>query len=385
MKKSEAIERLSKMISPVYQDKALYDMMNMSDEEWELIIKVANRHMLIPLLYASLKEKGCFPYIQDGQLLGYLKEMYKLNGYRNEKIIEQVKEITDLFYKKLAIETVLLKGVAALSESHYTTMGERFMMDIDLLVPEDKLYATVTLLKENGYLEISDTPHKPDGHWHHYDRLYHKDKMTSVEIHRYALGQKSTFVDVLEDKKYLSKSTLIPHSYVIEPTYEVIHSFLHTQISHSYHKNYFLPLRHIQHASVMLEHYSDEIDMTVIEKFMQDNHLSQIWDEYVYMMQKLFVLKFNFKEEEIKKVEGYYEGIQKYLDTSHKTSLKSKLIYKKVQEVFSSYHLMDKYNYKSRNLTPLFVLIHFPVVVSKFVFKQKSRDLLYTFVKTLSS
>ena len=385
MNKSKAVEILSKIISPTYHDYvALHQIVQMDDEEWEEIVKVANRHMLIPVLYMSLKEKECLPLIKSEQLQGFLAEMYRLNSFRNEKILEQIREICDLMYKNLGIEVVLLKGVAALSESHYSTIGERSMMDIDILVPEEKIYEAISLMKEYGYSEIDDVAYDPEGHWHHYNRLYNRDKIASLEIHRYALSTKSNFVDIL-DKKYLSKSISIPHTYVIEPTYEIIHSFLHTQISHSYHKNKFLALRQLHHVSVLFQKHKSDIDFQLIEHYMKTSQLFDIWSEYLYLLKELFILEDTVLVGSREKGRSYFNALNSYLDTSHTNFAKGVAVLHRIEETFNSKFLMQKYKYNNKVLTPLFISIHIPVVLLKFLFNQKIRKNFFIQIRTMTS
>jgi len=384
LKKFDTISLLSQIISPEYTDfKQLKKILSLNEDVWEAIIDIANRHLLVPVLYASLRDKNLLELIKNEQLFAYMEEVYKLNTFRNEKILEQIKEICELLYTQLGVEVVLLKGVAALTESHYTSIGQRAMLDIDILVPENKIFDCINLLKEQGYSEIDDDTIVKGNAWHHYNRLYKKETIASLEIHRYPLSEKSGFMKELHSEQ-LSRSKIVPNAYVLNPTYELIHSFLHTQISHEHHKYHVLALRQIHHFAVMLHLYKNSIDHDIIFHFVNQNQILQIWNEFFYLINKLFMLdnKETIDSSSYKQI--YYKNVEKTINNQGSYLLKFQLILEEIKYRFGYKFLSNKYNFQNRYLTPIYMLIHLPVVMYKFVFKKKSREMFYSYIWSYS-
>ena len=372
MKKSEALQILSQIISPTYnQTNNLQSIISsLTKNDWQKIISIANRYHITPSIYPKLKEKNLLKsIIDDKQLLRYIQEMYNLNSLRNKNILKQVSEICELLYMELAIEVVLLKGVSALSEAHYKDIGERVMLDIDILVPEENIFEAIDILKQNGYSEIE--PKELEIEWHHYNRLYHPDKMASIEIHRYPLGENSPFPRILT-KEHLIKSKSIKNSYVLNPTYEILHSFLHTQLSHGYHKKYLISLRHLQHFSTMITLYNQKIDYKIIDKFMKKNNLNTIWNEYIYMIDELFSIEDKTLISYAKNNQKYIYKVYYFLNNSIK--LRFFIIKSIIKKMFSHKNLNKHYNIKSGVPIFVYIPIHLILSIKKFLFNTKVRN-----------
>ena len=171
---------------------------------------------------------------------------------------------------------------------------------------------------------------------------------------------------------------------MIEPTYEIIHSFLHTQISHSYHKNKFLALRHLHHVSVLFQQHKSDIDFQVIEYYMKEGKLFDIWSEYLYVLKELFILEDISTKESKEKGIYYFDALNHHLNNSHTNFAKGVVVLHKIEETFSSHFLMQKYKYTNKMLTPLYIIGHIPVVMVKLFFSKK-RAILQKEIKTMTT
>jgi len=341
MKSSDAIKVLSKIISPNYNDNSLKNTIsNLTSNDWEEIIKIANKQQVVPSIWINLNKKNLIELINDKQLLNYTKEIYELNSFRNKNILKQVSEICEIFVQE-NIETILLKGVSALARKHYDNIGERVMLDIDILVDKDNIFKAINLLKTQGYKEISENKLSYD--WHHYNRLYHPNKMASVELHRHPLSDNRFFPYKLDKTTHLTKCKTIKNTYILKPEYELIHSFLHTQISHYYHRRYILPLRHMHHFSTMLKHYKN-IDYTLINNYIKSQNLTTIWNEYIYLNNKLFKIDIDKFYIDNKKSEKYSKKIFYFIDNPKSIYIKLSNIKLKTEYLFSYKNLKRHYN-----------------------------------------
>lgn len=343
MKKSDAVFILAKLISPTYNTKELVNLFDTLKEEWELIIAIANRYLLVPALYVSLKEKNLYDGLEDKILQEYLFEIYKLNKQRNESILVQVEEICEIL-KDIDVKPILLKGVSALSEQHFNDNAQRSMMDIDILVPKDKIFESISLVKDYSYKEI-DSSIKLGDNWHHYKRLYREDRATSLELHRFIISGKS--LSYTADFNYetdTNNSKSIDNALVLEPTYEFFYTFLHSEVAHNYH-DVIISLRHLHHGAIFLDKYKDVIDFKRLENYIEKYNLVKIWYEYLYLLKKLFLIDIPI---EIPSMQTYENKVRKNLNAEGSIRLL-------IEGIFRFYNLQSKY----KNLKNRYQLIYY--------------------------
>lgn len=279
MKRTEALFILTGLLS-----SAPHDVAAMTRSDWEAVMAIANRELLVPALYVALRSNDQLVHIADHPTAAFMQTVYEANRARNEAIVLQIQEICDLLHP-IGVSPVLLKGAAALSESHFDDIGVRVMMDIDLLVPETKIFACLELLVADGYRELNtQATRKPD--WHHYNRMQKAGHPASLELHRRALNS-ATQRFLSDDTLYqhLLPSHTIRHAKVIAPAYEMFHAFLHAELSHSYHRNRHLGLRHLHHFYMLV--LRSGVDQQILP-LLQSGGLERIWNDYLYMLHRLF-------------------------------------------------------------------------------------------------
>ncbi len=371
MKTFQALEIIAKITSPYINDRKLLKKLisSLDSSQWEKIVTLANKNQVVTNLYNALKKKNLLCYISDKQLLGYFKEVTKLNGLRNRYILEQVDEISKIFQNR-DITFTLLKGVASLERGYYNDISERVMLDIDILVEKEKIFEAIHLLKQNGYKEISSIPLLSN--WHHYNRLYHPKKMTSLEVHRYALSNYKLFPINLKEGIHLQKSSTFFNAYTLMPNYELIHVFLHSQISHRHHKNFFLDIKQLLHFITLLNYYEKEIDFAFINEFMSSNNLQKSWNEYCYTLQKLFNVKFPFP---LKNHKRYISNIEYFINNPTCWYVRGYKMKNKIFHFFSYQSLQRRYNFNKRSSYIFYLIRYFFYGIKVFIKnKEKRRD-----------
>ena len=374
MKRLEATLELSKLLSVTYNNVDELQQIVQDDSSWEDIIKVANRYILVPALYASLKRKNLLILIKDEQLIEYMKEIYTLNTQRNKAILKQLHELCALL-SKIEVKPILLKGSAALSEAHYDTIGERAMMDIDILVPEDKVFECVNFLKQNDeYKEIEEGA-ELSPRWHHYNRLYKDKGMTSVEIHRYPLhAQEIKYFPKELGKDFIQQSKSIDNASVIQPLYELYHSFLHSQISHDYHKSKFLALRHLHHFTIMATQYKT-IEWNELSQLIKEKNLSKIWEEYLFIIQTIFKIQMPIQIKKSKSKAKYLQQVYKRVDMTGSKQLLLKVFINRVLSAFSYEKLCYRYNFTNKFL--LFIYIPRRIIHLLYIYITKPKKIRF--------
>jgi len=144
---------------------------------WENIVKVGSQHLVLPALYCGLHEKKLLQLIPE-DLSAYLAEITSINRNRNLTILNEVKQISQLFHTN-NIDHVFLKGSALLAANYYDDLGARMIGDIDILVAPNQLQKAHDLLIKEGYKEgktsfgYSLTQHKSK----HLNRLVKKTEL----------------------------------------------------------------------------------------------------------------------------------------------------------------------------------------------------------------
>lgn len=357
MNKLDATLALSKLLSTTYNDfEELKRVVESDTSSWEVIISVANKHVLIPALYGALMQKDLLRFVKDEQLFAYIQEVYKLNTKRNEAILKQLKRISELL-SYINVKPVFLKGAAALTQKHYKNIGERVMLDIDILVPESKIFAVIELLKFEGEYKEMQEDIPLENKWHHYRRLYKSDEAAAVEIHRYATSEKSFKYFPKElNKNYFLACDTVENVYILKPEYELYHSFLHTQIAHEYHKDKFLDLRHLHHFSILFER--KKLDKEFLSQLVDKNSLTQEWNEFLSLLQEISLIK---EDERLKRntEKAYIQKVFERINIEETKAFKIKdFISKKVSLWFGYESLKGQYGFNSKGLLPVFMFVN---------------------------
>jgi len=377
MTKLDATLALTKLISPLNNNPKIVEksVINYSEDEWVKIIEVANSDALIPLLYQSLKQKDLYKYINDEMLKEYLKEFYELNETRNIAIVKQLQEISSIL-ESISVKPVLLKGAAALTESHYKNIGERVMTDIDFYVPDEKIFESIELLKSHGYLEL-DSSSKLNPDWHHYRPMYRDDIPAPIEVHRLLLGARIMryFPEVDESKMFVQSKT-IENAYILAPTYELYHSFLHTEISHSFYFYEHLDIRHLQHFSALVMLNKDNIDFKYLNLLSKEHNIDNIWNSYLKIQNYFFDLETSERLVENKDTAKHLANIKYKLKNANTPVLKLKTLIKSIQYGFGYSNLQKNYTFKSRWMMLIYIPHRVVYLIYTYALDKEKREKL---------
>ena len=390
-KHTKALHDLSILISPVTGDnEELKKIIISENTPWDEIIDFANQHLLIPTLCESLKQKNLIQFVENELMVEYLETVYNINSIRNKAILVQLQDISNLFFE-IGVKPVLLKGASALSEGHYSGIGERMMSDIDILVPEDRVLECIELLESSkgGYEPIDSEENFWTEDGHHYRRIHSENGAAAFELHRYCLGKGYPYLSNSSVMEHVRDSKSIKNAYVIEPTFELYHAFLHSEISDTSYENNILMLRHVHQAAVIATKYKDEIDWDLLEEEVQKYEvpkeelkkyqLSSVWSAYLYALNRLFRVDIPVKmigdKEHFEKIIYYMENYSKKnaVVSLNITNLKRVLSYKELKKIYS---LKSKLEY------PLALINHVSKLLYKYSFSSEARKELFEYIKS---
>ena len=157
----------------------IQNQLKTTEIDWDSVVKVSTAHYVFPALYCNLKRANFLIYLPE-KLVNYMVHITDLNRERNQKIIEQAKDINELLLKNNIIP-IFLKGTGNLLEGLYEDIAERMVGDIDFIVSKNNYEKAISQLKETGYKRINKDSFMPDHR--HYPRLIHSNKICAIEIH----------------------------------------------------------------------------------------------------------------------------------------------------------------------------------------------------------
>jgi hypothetical protein len=226
---------------PERKDKILR-LIESENVDWEQVVWVGSNHLVLPTLYINLKNAGLISSLPS-DLASHLEEITWLNRERNQKIMEQAKEIT-ISLNQHNIAPIFLKGTAHLFRGLYGDIAERMIGDIDFLVPENEMLKAAEVLMSEGYISLSKFVPGTLSMTKHYPRLKNENKVSAVEIHRQPVRMpwdrsfNFSWIDKEKEKLDMDANAFDP-----SVKHQIIHNILNVQLNDGGFKNMGFYLR----------------------------------------------------------------------------------------------------------------------------------------------
>jgi len=302
----ESLFMLTEIISQV-DNRDLIKQKILSDSiDWLLVVEISNTHFLTAALYYSLLDKDLLSLIKDDELTAYLEQIYSINLLRNERIIEQAEEMTQVLLEK-DIKPVFLKGTASLLENEYRGVGMRFLSDIDFCVSENHFTETKEQLLSVGYIaDMSDTGIKDIEKHHHWWPMYHPNWDTIIETHKSVLTfPYSPLIECNENT--CQNSSYYPEMTMLSPTFRLIHTYMHSDIVDRSYVFKKMDLRQLYEMSRIIDNHTSQIDWRYIEDFFKREKL---WIQFNNRLSLIYTL-FNVRSPIL--VENYKTKLHLYV------------------------------------------------------------------------
>jgi hypothetical protein len=271
------------------------DSINNGQVDWSALAEYANRANLAPALRQALAAKGLWESVPP-TLQEYLDAMHQFNTERNEAILRHLCHVIGII-NKAGITPLLMKGGAALATGLYPDPAIRFMMDLDILVPDALLICAVAALENDGYstpeANLNETP---DFNWEtckHYLPLVHDDFVAHVELHRKVfVDYQETLLstdEIWQDSQLFTTARMkdVPCA-LMSPTHQILHCIIHSEISHGYYKTERLDLRQLLHFAYLCKLHADNCDWKQVAERMNNGKSGDILRGYLYRAEMLF-------------------------------------------------------------------------------------------------
>ncbi len=219
--------------------KSLDDEIDLKKIDFDLLVKIASGHLMLPSLYVNLKHKGLLDLIPP-ELKVYLKQIFILNKNKNKELLKEVKEVSKILIKN-NVNHVFIKGSALIYDDIYVNFGERMTGDIDILISKKDFEKSIKLLKEMNYKSS-----KPlTSYAKHYGRLINDKKIFAVELHRFLLIKKSKKLlneSAILNKRILNKNEIFIVNYSDQILYNIynyqVNDYGSLKLSYSYRNFY---------------------------------------------------------------------------------------------------------------------------------------------------
>ena len=216
------------LVSPfVSRDRVLFYLTQHQSLDWEQVASVAGSHSIIQALYPAIVKNELVDLIPD-DFLSYIQHLHEINYERNEMMRKQLINAV-LVINKLNIKPLLMKGAAQLFLDTFSSVGDRLLTDLDILVPANDIRHISDELMTIGYEMNEEKMDFIESH-HHYPPLIKQDECAIVELHHELMFHKQQHVLPAEYAWAKAVDIALPNkaeAKVLTPTYRVFHSFLH--------------------------------------------------------------------------------------------------------------------------------------------------------------
>jgi hypothetical protein len=230
---------------------------------WVTFVELASNCLVAPALLAAARENGLDDSLPM-DVVAYLEGMATLNRQRNELIRTQAVELASILNDQ-NVAPVLLKGGAHLFSGLYADPGHRVMIDLDILIPVDRLFDCASALRRHGYEVLWDNGYPAH---HHYPPLGRPGGIVSVELHVEALdypyerllGPAEIFKTALT-LNCGGASLAVP-----SPQARTVHAIAHAQLSNHDYVYGSLALRELVDFAHLCRIYKNDIDWADIRR-----------------------------------------------------------------------------------------------------------------------
>ena len=246
-------------------------------ENWQGLLDKAIEQQVGALLYfqlQSLPDLRVPLIIQES-----LKDIYRKNTFFNMALMGELKSILNLFNSH-KIPVIVLKG-AYLAKEVYPKIGLREMVDIDLLVPDDKVEQAAKLLEILDYQSIRnhDVSLDIEQEFSHQLPPFRKSfALPVVEIHWTTCNPDDTYrFDLTEFWQRATPNDFFGETALsLSPEDLILHLCHHS----SYHHLFDVGIRPLCDLARIIEHFQDQLDWDALQMTAEKWQ----WGKGLYLM-----------------------------------------------------------------------------------------------------
>jgi len=263
---------------------------------WQAVAVLANRSNLAPALRVALKARSLWAYA-PAELRALLDELCRFNAGRNELLEQELLEVAELL-NRASITPMPLKGAAALATRLFSDSAVRFMWDLDVFVPEGTIRRAVRALEQGGWFvpqKYARSAENLEAFYgaKHFAPLIRAGCSAPVELHRRLVTDRWEVLldtDEVWRESSLFGSSVLPgiSLAVMSPTHQIIHCFIHSELSHANHRDFRLDLRQLHHFAHLCLCHRDTVDWDRVAMLLGKGNVGRTLQAYLHLAGRLF-------------------------------------------------------------------------------------------------
>src|SRR5665213_3031800 len=231
--------------------------------KWEDLFQTASDEALLPLLHSQFTSM----YLLDdlpAEVVGCLLAVEGANRERNRVIVGELKAAVAVL-NRIGIQPVLLKGLAYLATGVYFDFAQRFLADIDLLIPDKQQKAAFEALTQEGW-RADD--HDSFRDFRHHSAPLRRSSSVWIELH-HSIGT-GACERILPGREVIGRSVAVNLDglSVRVPAREdlLVHLILHSQVQHSPFYRIWPPIRPMADLLFLERRFGPDFDWESIAK-----------------------------------------------------------------------------------------------------------------------
>lgn len=244
---------------------------------WADIIDLATELWVEPVLWWALRDVRA-TLVPD--VASQLLDLHVINTRRNLQLRHQLVEAVSAL-NDADVVPLLFKGGLQLVDGTWKARGSRGMVDLDLIIPGERMDRAVEALRAVGY---APAPGKPFLHPHELP-MVRKRSPGPLELHC-ELGSDPIPAVLSAQEAWEASSPLHVHGMkarALSPTHQVLHSILHSAIQDLDHAVAALPLRQLLTLTQLAGRPDTVIEWQQITRRARAHGLDAVLREHLWL------------------------------------------------------------------------------------------------------
>jgi hypothetical protein len=252
---------------------------------WRELISLSNASLVSQAVWSVLVRDG-FDGRVPPEAADYLAAFHEYNVVRNAAIVAQLTECIRAL-NAAGIEPMPLKGAAYLLDGLYQDPGERFLVDIDLLIPEGTQARARAALERIG---LAAGPATRDySRHHHLAPMARESDASAVELHTRPVHNRAAAALPTAGlwRAARSRSTDGASFSLPAPTDAVLLSFLHAEMVDRYSSRFLVPLKSLHDLGRLERAFGSSIEWSRVAEQAGRLGASRLLGRHLGMLARL--------------------------------------------------------------------------------------------------
>ncbi len=237
--------------------------------DWRAVIGISGTNLVTPLLGHALQTLRLLDTLEE-EPRRYFRAMTDAARDRNRILRRDLLRIA-VAMERAGIPLLPLKGAIRLLDGLYADDAWRFMHDLDLLVPADRLAAAARVLREGGWRDLEDEPCRFAPHL---PPMVHPDSGAVLELHErpvpawleHMLPAASLFARA-RPLRVEGTTLLLP-----DPADQLLHLVIHGQLMHGHLYTGRLLLRDLVELVRLIQRHGNGMAEEVLRRLETAGH-----------------------------------------------------------------------------------------------------------------